>query len=752
MRANLIVLSLAVCTLFASCNQEKLIRDDDSAQSQPVSVSHYQTGVIDVKVVDGALFETKAASAAELESLGIISMERIFPDAGEWEPRHKAAGLDRWYRVVYDPSVARTKAESSFASFPGVEAVDTPRKIKPMTFNYFNDPYLYYQWHYYNDGTLTRHHKKGSDINVVPVWEKYTAGSKDVVVAVVDAGVDMNHEDLKGVVLPGGVNGSKNFCAGQVGYTIVPGEHGTHVAGTIAAINNNGKGAGGVAGGKDGKGGVRIMSCQIFGVGSGDSASALVWAADNGACIANNSWGYEFDYEADAKSYANTFLKGRSAVKDAIDYFVEYAGTDVNGKQVGPMKGGVCIFSAGNGDKNGIGIAYGIPAIYDPVVAVAACGPDYTVAAYSNYGPWVDIIAPGGADSSTAQDLVLSLLPGNDYGFMAGTSMSAPHVSGVAALLLSYFGGPGFTKDDLISKLVWGANFDAIKSGDKYVGGMLDALGSFQFNDDVLPTITTDYDGGYIFRSHEQVVITYNIEDNINGRFEISFESPDKDAVTAEVSSDKVVMSIDALKLEPGTYKAAIVVGKGTDKEYSYPIPFEVMKNNAPANKAAMENIVIAVSKGNTNIDLSQYFKDEDGETLNYVCTSSNDKTISASVAGSSLTLKGANYGESYITVTASDARGESCKQGFRVLSRDGSKLVDLYPVPMSEVLNIRPGMDYDLEFSLYSSTGARVRSLSQKVGPFTPVAVNVSDLAAGTYTAVVKLGDEEYRQDVVKF
>ena len=420
--------------------------------------------------------------------LGVISAERMYADAGEWEPRHREAGLHRWYVLTYDPaSMTSTKAAEETLLIPGVVYTEPVRKIKPTAI--FNDPDLGKQWHYYNDGTLTSSHKAGCDINVLPVWENFTTGDSKVIVSVVDGGIDMSHYDLAAVTIPGGPNGSRNFVTG--GYTITAHGHGTHVAGTIGAINNNGRGGCGIAGGSDGKGGVMLMSCQVFAVNpddptkdlsSRDFGEAMVWGADHGAVISQNSWGNVYETKEDAAR------GGVGAMKSPIDYFIKNAGCDANGNQRAdsPMKGGVVIFAAGNE-----GWPDGWPAEYEPVIAVGATGPSFYRAPYSNYGPWVDICAPGG-DASYNQGQVYSCLPGDKYGWYQGTSMACPHVSGVAALLVSYFGGPGFTNAMLTERLLGGANPNAI-SANAQIGPMLDAYGAFTYGSTTPPEAVSSY-------------------------------------------------------------------------------------------------------------------------------------------------------------------------------------------------------------------------------------------------------------------
>ena len=166
--------------------------------------------------------------------------------------------------------------------------------------------------------------------------------------------------------------------------------------------------------------------------------------------------------------------------KAAVDYFVKYAGCDNKGNQLpgSPMKGGVVIFAAGNE-----GIPNGAPAEYDGVIAVGAVTPGGDKASFSNYGPWVDICAPGTS--------ILSTIPNNQYDYSQGTSMACPHVSGVAALIVSYFGGPGFTNEMLKAKLLESSNKSAI-SQSRQVGGLVDAYGAFVYGNDKAPSEVTD--------------------------------------------------------------------------------------------------------------------------------------------------------------------------------------------------------------------------------------------------------------------
>ena len=149
------------------------------------------------------------------------------------------------------------------------------------------------------------------------------------------------------------------------------------------------------------------------------------------------------------------------------------------------MKGGVVIFAAGND-----GLDYrSFPGAYPPVVAVGSMAPDWKSAYYSNRGDWVDITAPGG-DAHYPQGEVLSTLSkkitGKDYGYMQGTSMACPHVSGIAALIVSHFGRQGFTNVECQQRLLGALkaqNIDALTGYPGRMGrGYIDASAVFAEN------------------------------------------------------------------------------------------------------------------------------------------------------------------------------------------------------------------------------------------------------------------------------
>lgn len=671
-----------------------------------------------------------------LDALGVYSMERVFPDAGEFEARHRAAGLHRWYRVRYDRGVARTKADGELAALPGVEAVSFPHRIARRSI--FNDPYLHDQWHYINNGTVGRPFKKGIDINVEPVWSEFTGGSRDVIVAVIDGGVQMDHPDLQGAVMSV-AEGSRSFIKGASPDYMIADEHGTHVAGTIAAINNNGVGGAGVAGGLDGQGGVRLLSCSIFTENPedvGDPAAALVWAADHGAVIANNSWGYTFDSEEEAARQTQNFLMHDDPIKSAIDYFIQNAGTDAQGRQTGPMKGGLALFASGND-----GFQHDPISEYEPVVSVGAFGPDGKMPKFSNYGPWVDILAPGGSDSDSAEEWIFSTLDKSQYGYMSGTSMACPHASGVAALLVSYFGGPGFTVDNLKEALLNGAAQGVIDlQGRLSGGGKLDAYGSFSYliseDPDKGPIrISTTYDGDWRLKSHETLDVLVEIAGNGTRQLPVTF-STDCPGATANTTFQRVQMHIDALQAEPGDYTATIRVGATFEKSY----PFTILPNHAPVLVSALDDQILnAASAAVTTLGIAGHFEDPDGEELTFEVSLSDDNVVNASLSGGKLTLSPDGYGLTTVTVRAFDARKTAASTSFRVLARNTYQDLDIFPNPVSDWLNVRPATDRTVSVELVNLSGVVVYSASPvAAGPFAPLAIDLRGQPGGVYSLLV--------------
>lgn len=285
-----------------------------------------------------------------------------------------------------------------------------------------NDPlFPTYQWHYYGPGD-----NEAGGVNAVAAWNLLGSGSDTpITVAVLDTGIT-DHADLNANVIAGrdmiSFTSLSNDGDGRDDDPSDPGDytatessswHGTHVAGTIGAVTNNAVGVAGV-----GYDRVKIMPVRVLGTGGGalsDVADGIVWAADNGARVINMSLG------------AAELCTANSVMQQAINYAVSL---DVS-----------VVVAAGN--NNADSTAY-TPAGCANVISVAAVNRAGGKASYSNFGSKVDLAAPGG-DSSNPASIGTYIVSTHNagttspgaagYAGMAGTSMAAPHVAGVAALL-----------------------------------------------------------------------------------------------------------------------------------------------------------------------------------------------------------------------------------------------------------------------------------------------------------------------------
>ena len=412
----------------------------------------------------------------------------------------------------------------------------------------FNDPYLRYQWNLINDGGITEDAVEGADVGVKDAW-RLTGGDRSVVIAVFDCAVNNQHYDLADAVWVNEkeLNGtadvdddSNGFIDDIYGFNFVGctslnsdnvgdkldnpkktnlegikgkaldwwsgSGHGTHVAGIIGATNNNGIGVSSIAGGSGKGDGVRLMTCQIF---QGDqaasdiqSAAAFIYAADNGACIAQCSYGTSTIITED-NTYINggtdksgTKVNGSPLENAALQYFLDPANS--NHKS---LKGNMAIFAAGNHSNP----YSSYPGALPYVISVTAFGVDHLPGGYTNYGPGCKISAPGGEFmsfddkirgilSTGVQNAAATGIPnvtkpdGRDdkqYVYMQGTSMACPHVSGVLALGLSYAGklNKEFSREELTSLLLTSVNdIDSFCSGLKTYKGQGISLDRYKGN------------------------------------------------------------------------------------------------------------------------------------------------------------------------------------------------------------------------------------------------------------------------------
>ncbi len=506
------------------------------------------------------------------QKTGIYSIKRVFPFSMKHEAKHIEYGLHLWYEIDFDTLI---DPYVMIENYKGLAEIDIVKPVyskininndsKPVVFKKdafktestseeefkFDDPLLTDQWHYIN------HREIGGefhiDINLKEGWEIQT-GNSDIIVAVVDQGVDPYHEDLSANMwvneaelngTPGEDSDGNGYVDDIYGYNfivpgpITPGDHGTHVAGTVGAVNNNGIGVAGVAGGDGSGNGVKIMSCQVFDYRERDGANfaeAIVYGADNGAVISQNSWGY------------NTENYYEPEVLEAIRYFVAEAGQ----YEGSPMKGGVLFFAAGN-----TGLEQNkYPGAFDEVIAVSALGPSGLPSYYTTYGEWVDIAAPGGDMRNFDQEGgILSTLINNNYGYMEGTSMACPHVSGVAALIISKFGGEDFTADDLKRILLNSAEpFNFSNHDNKFGRGVLNAANALADDNRIPPNAITDLRTSEIL--HNEVTLEWTVPEDEDSQgpslFYLAFSTEE---ITDENFNQQLIFGIENYLAEGDTVR-----------------------------------------------------------------------------------------------------------------------------------------------------------------------------------------------------
>ena len=599
-----------------------------------------------------------------LDILGSYSFERVFPVDANTEARTREAGLHLWYTVKFDKSTDLKAAAERLKQLGEVTKVQTNGRIK-RAYNtdskriYLsdkalqqkatraaasgepNDPGFAYQWHYRNLGAGNYGFENlndnqagaeaGCDVNAVEAW-KTCVGDPSIIVAVLDEGVMYTHPDLApnmwcnpGETTQGEkADGDGNGYDGDLhGYNFVEESgnitwsdandsgHGTHVAGTIAAANNNGIGVSGVAGG-DGtpNSGVKIMSCQIFSgqnsVTLAGEARAIKYAADNGAVILQCSWGYNSSESSELSGYTpgpateKEWAETYPLEKEALDYFINNAGSPN-----GVIDGGIAVFAAGNEYAGNPAF----PGAYSKCVSVASLAADYTPACYTDFGSLVTLSAPGGdleyygkigetedeywAETGEQKGAVLSTLVKNGqpaYGYMEGTSMACPHVSGVAALGLAY----------------------AVKQNRHYRAADFISL---------MKKSVKDLD------SHYQ-----------NGATKTYYMNH----TTVGASPETIELSKYIGKMGAGLIDAAQLLNGIQNKELS--------------SEMKLPNMYMGIEK-TTSLNLAAYFA---GQTEGYSCSVANTSVASATVDGKMLTVKGLVAGSTSLTVTAADGTSQT--------------------------------------------------------------------------------------------
>ena len=349
------------------------------------------TSDVDISTPDKALGAVRRITDTNPSFASVLSAQPLFPRGLLTDDAEKKNeyGFDRWVLVEFVDSAIDVVSQA--------QLFKTNAHVTSVELNYLahldvvpNDPYFGSQW--------ALRQSKDCDIDAPEAWDIET-GDSHVIIAVIDTGVDYTHQDLAANIGPGYdfVN-NDNDPRDDHG-------HGTLCSGIASAVTNNGIGIAGVCWN------CTIMPLKGFnaeGTGSyGDLSNAVLYAADHSADVISMSWGGKSDSQV---------------LHDALEY--AYA------------KGVVLVASAGNDDSD----VLHYPAAYDSVISVAATDCNDEKDYFSNWGPWVDVAAPGVDILSTMPTYTVTM---NYYGYTkyycraSGTSMACPHVAGLAGLLLS---------------------------------------------------------------------------------------------------------------------------------------------------------------------------------------------------------------------------------------------------------------------------------------------------------------------------
>ncbi len=715
--------SIALLLILAACSKQAAVVSVPAPSAEVLSgeFSPYEADVLLVQLEDPA----QVPDWSQLP--GVVSARRLFTDEPRFEKALHDFGLDRWYKLRLSGDMPATKAA---CDLPGIAYAE--RRLRPAPVALPNDPDLSRQTYLVSSSAAP-------DIHVAPLWEQGFSGRSDIIVAILDGGIDATHPDLASHLLA-----SEDFTEEGLQADV----HGTQVAGIVSAVRGNGIGISGIAGGSGSGDGVRLLSAQIFSRKEGkdrlgDYEAALVWAANHGALIAQNSWAFKADTDGDGSvSEQEKASFSRSHIplsyQLALSYFSQKAGCDPEtGEQRAdsPMKGGLLVFASGNE-----GLDYNpVAADFPDALFVGATDAEGRQAAFSNHGDWVRICAPGVA--------VYSTMPDGGYGRASGTSFAAPQVSGVAALLVEAFGGPGFTPGQLRARLLGGA---APAVGE--IGGFLDAMGSCRYGatDNRPPMLSLSPDAATI-HAHETFRAQADLLDPDQDAVDLSLEG--EAFSLRKTAPDRYEIVLDGKTVRAGTYHAEVTATDRFGATDHRGIDITVLPNHAPVLEKRMNPVLLRKTGERANFLLTDYFSDPDGEVPDFSVTVDHPETVFLSRNGASFSLIMLQEGRAEVTVTARDALGASLQVSFPVYAApEGLTLETLPGYKVYSDLLILTGTDpVPTHIVLQTSTGAILYDDTVLCGAETPLRLDLSLIAPVRLFLSVSYDGRTYTKNLLK-